>query len=173
MLYGTISQNLSGLASELDRKAIQPIVVAGANVDSSLVFNSAGLAASASPNTAVKTGGSTTYYIVDGVLGSIASGTNMAALVGTVVNATFNVFAFFVDRTGTLTSAMGAPGASLGAVTFPGTPLKTACIGFVIINPTGTGNFIGGTTAMADGTVVPNAVYISITGGMDASSLLG
>lgn len=37
----------------------------------------------------------------------------------------------------------------------------TAVFGYVIINPTGTGNFVGGTTALDDGTVVPNAVYVN------------
>lgn len=31
----------------------------------------------------------------------------------------------------------------------------------MIINPTGTGDFVGGTTALDDATVVPNAVYLN------------
>jgi hypothetical protein len=42
-------------------------------------------------------------------------------------------------------------------------------IGFVIINPTGTGPFVGGTTALDDATVVPNAVFVNVTGAFDPS----
>jgi hypothetical protein len=34
-------------------------------------------------------------------------------------------------------------------------------IGFVIVNPTGTGDFVGGTTDLDDATVAPNAVYVN------------
>lgn len=88
----------------------------------------------------------------------------MAALAGTVTNAKFNVFAFYVDAAGTLTSAMGTEGATLTAVVFPTVATTKAVIGFVIINPTGTGNFVGGTTALDDATVVPNAVYVNTPG---------
>jgi hypothetical protein len=97
----------------------------------------------------------------------------MPALSGTVVNATFNVFCFFVDSGGTVTSAMGTAGASLAAVQFPQFPVKKTMIGFVIINPTGTGNFVGGTTALDDATVVPNAVYVSPSGGFDPACTIG
>lgn len=99
--------------------------------------------------------------LVNGVLVSIAANTDMAALAGTVVNATFNVFVFSITSAGTLTTSMGTAGATLGAVVFPTVPADSAVIGFVIINPTGTGNFVGGTTALDDATVVPNAVYVN------------
>lgn len=92
---------------------------------------------------------------------------DMAALAGTVTAAKFNVFCFFIDSAGTLTSAMGTEGATLATVVFPTFPPGKACIGFVIINPTGTGNFVGGTTALDDGTVIPNAVYVNTLGGIN------
>jgi len=101
------------------------------------------------------------YAFANGVLLTKAADTDMAALSGTVTNAAFNVYAFYVDSGGTLTSAMGTEGASLAAIVFPAVPANKACIGFVIINPTGTGNFVGGTTALDDATVVPNAVYVN------------
>lgn len=117
---------------------------------------------------AIKTGGSALAKaatlckaLVNGVLVSIAANTDMAALSGTVVNATFNVYVFYVSSAGTLTSAMGTAGATLGAVVFPTTPADLAVVGFIIVNPTGTGNFVGGTTALDDGTVVPNVVYVN------------
>ncbi len=47
---------------------------------------------------------------------------------------------------------------------FPTVPTNEAVLGFVEINPTGSGNFVGGTTALDDGTVVPNAVYVNTIG---------
>lgn len=98
---------------------------------------------------------------VNGVLVSIAANTDMTALSGTVTNAKFNVYVFSVDSAGTLYTQMGTEGATLGAVVFPTIGSDRAVIGFVIINPTGTGNFVGGTTALDDATVVPNAVYVN------------
>jgi hypothetical protein len=46
-------------------------------------------------------------------------------------------------------------------------------VGFLIIHPSGTGNFVGGTTALDDATVVPNAVYVSPTGAFDPYAVTG
>ena len=82
-----------------------------------------------------------------------------------------NVFCFWVNAAGTTSVAMGTEGSTLGAVKFPDFPVGSAHIGFVIINPTGAGPFVGGTTALGDVTVVPNAVYISPLGSFDPSIL--
>lgn len=58
---------------------------------------------------------------------------------------------------------VGTEGASLGAVAFPAVA-DSEVVGVVIINPTGTGNFVGGTTPPDDSTVVPNAVYVNTVG---------
>lgn len=117
----------------------------------------------------VQSNAASTYLTVSATTGlpvlvTKATSTDMAALVGTVVNATFNVYCFFIDSAGVLTSSMGTAGATLAAVAFPTFPLNKACIGFVIINPTGTGNFVGGTTLLDDGTVTPNAVFVNTVG---------
>lgn len=126
---------------------------------------------------AIKAGGSAVVKvatlckaIVNGVLVSIAANTDCAALAGTVTNAKFNVFCFFVDNAGTLTTVMGQEGAALGSVVFPPIPKRKAMVGFLIINPTGTGNFVGGTTALDDVTVVPNAVYVNTIGAFDPTA---
>ena len=125
---------------------------------------------------AIKTGGSALakvgtlcYGINKGKPFSIAANTDMAALSGTVVNATFNVYVFDRDSAGTLTSAMGTAGATLAAVSFPARVQGKTRIGYVIINPTGTGDFVGGTTALDNGTVVPNAVYVNLIGASEHS----
>jgi hypothetical protein len=116
---------------------------------------------------AIKSGGSalaktvnTVYFTIDGVLCSKAAA-DMAALSGTVTNAKFNVFVFSVNAAGTLSAQMGTEAATLGGVVFPTVADGKAIIGFVIVNPTGTGNFVGGTTAIDDATVAPNAVYVN------------
>lgn len=123
------------------------------------VLNTGGLAIKTGGSALAKTA-STIYYLIDGVLCTKAAA-DMAALSGTVTNAKFNVFVFSVNAAGTLATQMGTEASTLGGVVFPAVADGYAPIGFVIINPTGTGNFVGGTTALDDGTVVPNAVYVN------------
>lgn len=140
---------------------------------STLPLSSAGLVIHGAASTLAKTGSAVFYAIANGVLQKVAAATDMPALAGTVTNATFNVFCFFIDSAGTVTSAMGTGGATLASVVFPQKPRKKALVGFIIINPTGTGDFVGGTTALDDATVVPNAAYVSPVCGFDPYALIG
>lgn len=135
------------------------------------IFNTGGLA--------IKAGGSALAKTVNAVKGIIngnlftKAAADMAALAGTVTNAKFNVFCFFVNAAGTLSTAMGTEGDTLADVVFPDYDNTTkAMIGFVVINPTGTGNFVGGTTALDDATVAPNAVYHDTVGVMDPVNMV-
>lgn len=130
----------------------------------SVTLTSPGLAIKAGASALVKTGAAATTLCVEGVLASIAAATDMPALSGTVVNATFNVFVFSQARDGTRYTTMGTAGATLAAVKFPNIPDNRTIIGFIVVNPTGTGNFVGGTTALDDATVVPNVVYNNSVG---------
>lgn len=112
------------------------------------------------------------YGLVDGKLVTLADNTDMAALSGTVAADLFNVYVFYVNSAGTLSSAMGTAAATLAGVKFPEKPIGRTVIGFVIINPTGTGDFVGGTTDLDDATVAPNAVYISALGPFDPTIAL-
>lgn len=127
------------------------------------ILNTGGLAIKAGGSAIVKTV-NTIKFLISGNLYSKAAG-DMAALSGTVVNGTFNAFYFFVSTAGTVTTVMGTAGATLADVVPPLASFdgSKACIGWVIINPTGTGNFVGGTTVLDDATVVPNAAYVDIT----------
>lgn len=154
----TITTSVGGLSDAGVRSAIGELQ--SAVVDQ--ILNSGALAIGTSATTAVKIV-TKIYAFVTGVLLSKAAATEVA-LSGTVVNATFNVFVLSIDNAATVTATMGTAGATIGAVVFPAIPADQAVIGFVIINPTGTGNFVGGTTALSDGTVVPNAVYINTVG---------
>lgn len=102
----------------------------------------------------------TITYQAEGKLATKAS-SDMAALSGTVTNAAFNVYAFSITLGGTLVTRMGLEGATLAAVKFPPIPEEEAVLGFVIINPTGTGAFVGGTTVLDDATVVPTASFVN------------
>lgn len=123
-----------------------------------LVLNSAGLTIGSSSKPKVKIA-NTTYALIDGVLAKKT--TAEITLTGTVVNATFNVWVLSMIADGTVTATAGTAGATIGAVVFPTVPASSVVIGFVIVNPTGTGNFVGGTTDLDDATVVPNAVYVN------------
>ncbi len=133
------------------------------------LYNTAGLVIKAGASALVKTGAAACHGIVKGVPFTIAAATDMPALAGTVVNATFNVYVFDQDSAGTRTTTMGTAGATYAAVVFPKKAREKTRIGYVIINPTGTGNFVGGTTALDDATVVPNAVYVNLIGASDPS----
>ena len=130
------------------------------------MFTSAGLAIKAGGSALAKAA-TACRGIVKGVPVLIAANTDMAALSGVVSNATFNVFVFDINSAGTLTTTMGTAGASYAAVKFPPKKKEQTRIGFVVINPTGTGNFTGGTTPLDDATVVPNAVYVNLMGAYD------
>jgi hypothetical protein len=101
------------------------------------------------------------YSVNDGALVLKASTDNLFTLAGSVTNAKFNVYVLTLTAAGGATARMGTEGATIGALLFPAIPAGEVVIGFVIINPTGSGNFVGGTTALTDATVVPNAVYVN------------
>jgi len=125
---------------------------------SSLVLNSAGLTIGSSSKPKVKIA-NTTYAYVEGVLASKT--TAEIVLSGTITNAKYNVYVLSMDSAGTVTAQMGTEASTLAGVVFPTVASGNAVIGFVIVHPSGTGNFVGGTTDLDDATVVPNAVYIN------------
>lgn len=135
--------------------------------DKGRAFSTAGLAIKAGSSAIVKAATAFRYITSAGFYNLSAANTDQAALVGSVTNAKFNVFVFsltFDGTTVTQVTRMGTEGATRGAVVFPTVPHTEVLIGFVEINPTGTGPFVGGTTALDDGTVVPNAVYVNLVG---------
>lgn len=121
------------------------------------VLNSAGLAIGTSkPKVLIA---NTARALIEGALASKT--TAEIVLSGTVTNAKFNVYVLSMTAAGVVSAAMGTEAATLAGVVFPTLADGSAMIGFVIVNPTGTGNFVGGTTDLDDGTVVPNAVYVN------------
>jgi hypothetical protein len=165
-MLGKISEHLQGVVDSSSRMALSNILRPLGDRHACRMLNSAALAGTA---VTVPSTGAVSYLLVANVLRTIGSSQALAALAGTVVNATFNVFLYLVNASGTLSTKIGLPGATLAAVRFPEIPEGLTVIGFTIINPTGTGDFVGGTTNFNDATVVPNAVHISIVGEFDPS----
>lgn len=165
-----LAQRTNEIADHFVRRSMRFMFSYLYDTISSVLLQSGALAINGAGNAAVKIGAAI-YATAQGVLVTKAANTVMAALVGTVTNAKFNVFCFFIDSAGVLTSSMGTQGATLGAVLWPVIPPNKAMIGFVIINPTGAGNFVGGTTALDDAGVVPNAVYINTLAGFDPTAV--
>lgn len=168
----TITRTIANWAGDNNRSALLKVLSAVGDRLSSQSLATAGLAIKTGGSAIVKTGAAAYYGIAGGVLVTKAAATDMTALAGTVANATFNVYAFYVDSAGTLTTTMGTAGATLARVVFPQTPIGKAMLGFIVVNPTGTGGFVGGTTALDDATVVPNVVYVNTVGAVDPTILV-
>lgn len=164
-----VSQQLSALTSGINKSALRPLLSGLVDRLSSQTLASAGLLIFGASSALAKTGGSATPAIANGVLLSIAASTSMAALVGTTAQNTFNVYAFFVDQVGALTSSMGAAGTTLSAVKFPPIPAGKAMIGFITVNPTSAA-FVGGTTALDAAST--NVVYVNTVGAFDPTLLV-
>ncbi len=171
-MIDTLTRWLGGLSNRGDADKLRQVLLPMADRTSTQCLASAALrikGGSASPT--VQTN-AVSHYCVQGVLVKIASGTDLTALSGTVTNAKFNAFVHFVDSAGTVTVAMGTEGATRAAVVLPPFPQGKAVIGITLVNPTGTGNFVGGTTNLDDATVAPNVEFINVVGDFDPTVLV-
>jgi hypothetical protein len=148
--FPNMQTELSALFDKLQRATVNSLLKVG-----SLAIH----AATANAKTTA-----TMYVMVDGVLISKAATDPLTTLVGTVTNAKFNVFVFSINVSGTVSVQMGTEAATLAGVVAPTVPDGQVAFGMVVVNPTGTGNFVGGTTALDDATVVPNAAFIDLAG---------
>jgi hypothetical protein len=172
-MKNTIANLLASVTPEMSRRFLKTVIYALGDRMSSHMLNTAGLVIKGAGETVAKTGAVPSYAVANGVLRTMAAALDMPALVGTVLADQFNVFVFSIDSAGVVTSKMGTEGASLATVVLPSPTEKVAMIGMIVINPTGTGNFVGGTTDLDDATVVPTAAYISFIGAGDPTILLG
>jgi hypothetical protein len=172
-MLAKLMQYINGIKAPDLVRAISTPLRHLANPMSSQCMTSAGLRIKGGSASAITQAHTAIYAIANGVLVTKAADTDMAALSGTVTNANFGGWAHYIDSAGTLTSLFLGQGATLAQVTFADQPLQKALIGLTLVNPTGTGNFVGGTTVLDDGTVVPNAVFINTQGAIDPTVLLG
>jgi hypothetical protein len=163
-MIDTITRFLSGVQIGLDKEALRPILNALGDRMSSQTLGSAALVIKAGVSTLAKTGASATSAIAGGTLRSIAAATDMGVLAGTTSINKFNVYAFFIDAAGTLTTLMGTEGTTLADVKFPPMPVGKAMVGFITVNPT-SAPFIGGTTALD--AAATNVVYVNTQGAFD------
>jgi hypothetical protein len=155
----TILDSVGGAVTDVDSLVTEANRVEDRS--KAVIFNTGGLAIGVGSKAKVLLA-NTIYAIAGGAL--LSKTTAEVTLSGTVTADMFNVYQVFVDAAGALTAAMGTEAATLAAVVFPSQPADKASVGFVIVNPTGTGNFVGGTTELDDATVVPNAVYVNTVG---------
>lgn len=133
-----------------------------------------GLAVKADGSLLVKAG-TAFRAIVDGKLVYKAANTDMPVLSGTVNIAQFNVFCFFIDSGGTMTSAMGREGADIASIVFPPIPKKKAMIGFIILEGGAANAFIGNdATSGVLGTTVTtyanSCIYVNTVGAFDPTA---
>lgn len=171
-MRNTITQFLTAVNDQIARRNLQTPMAAIGDRLSSKSLNSAGLVIKAGASPTVKTGATAYYAVCKGRIVLKAASTDMPSLVGVVPNGQFNVFAFFIDGAGTLTTVPGQAATTLVGVIQPEPQPGQAQLGFIIVNPTGTGPFTGGTTALDDATVVPNVVYINTIGAYDPTILV-
>ena len=164
--------SMADRAAALDLfKFLEPLT----NRYKSVTLSTAGFVIKAGGGVLVKTGAAVTHYIANGVKGRIAAATDMPALTGYVVaNATFNVFVFTVSSAGTTYVQMGTAGATEAAMKFPLLDQKRAILGMIIVNPAGTGDFTGNSTALDDVTVFSSGgvTYVSPVGMFDPGTIV-
>lgn len=170
-MQDTITRWLGAFGDLRERAALTTLLNTIGDRLSSQTLGSAALAIKAGSSALAKSGAAF-YATANGKIVTKPINTDMAALSGTVTNARFNVYCFFIDAGGVLTTLMGSEATTLAGVKFPPIPVGKAMIGFVVVNPTGTGNFVGGTTALDDATVVPNTAYVNTVGAFDPSVIL-
>jgi|GEM_PF-3148108 len=125
---------------------------------------SVGLVAQAGTNTKVKTT-NTVQYTIGGFAYTKAATDNFWVLDTTcnVTNAYWNGIWLGINAAGTAVFQAGTQATTQAGIVMPMPAATTCVLGYLTINPTGTGNFVGGTTPLNDGTVVPNAAYYDIT----------
>jgi len=124
------------------------------------IFNSAGLAIGSGSKKKILIA-NTVYGYIDGVFITKTTAELTLTTAHNVANAAYNVLIVSMNSAGTVTVTAGTAGATLAAVVAVKPPTGDVVLGFVIIHPSGTGGFVGGTTDLDDATVVPNAVYVN------------
>lgn len=171
MTMEKLNQRVNQLANQKDARNLNLILTGVYKRLGNVSLQSANLTKA---TTAQKIKSQADYYaFVGGILVKKATTDNLITLTtaSNCTNALFNVTVFTINSSGTITNRAGTQGASLAAMTWPVLPSDEAVFGILIINPTGTGNFVGGTTDLADATVVPNAVYLNPVGAGSFSAI--
>jgi len=169
-MQDTIARYLAAIPDSQMRRFVQIVINALADRYNSCMLGSAGIVIKGAGNIDAKTGATATAAIAGGTMLSIAAATNLVTFVGTTSQNKFNVYLWYIDAAGTITSAMGTEGAALANVVWPSPPQGKALIGGFTVNPT-TAPFVGGTTLLDAANT--NVVYFSPQGAFDPTVILG
>jgi hypothetical protein len=156
------------MSSQKDIQALRPIIEGLADLASCQSMISATIIPSVGAVT-TKMGSVAWYGIAQGRLVTIAATTVLPALVGTIAQNKFNVYCYYIDSAGTVTSAMGVEGTTKDLIKWPIRPTGKTLVGASMFNPT-TAAFIGGTT-LADAANT-NHVGLNALGAFDPSMVL-
>lgn len=163
-----IMRLLSARPAQPGGREMMVMLTAIADRLSSQALGSAGLAIVGAGNAAAMA--ATAFSAVaGGALRRVAASTAMTALSGVTAINTFNVYCFFIDSAGTLTTVMGTSATTLANVKFPDPVQGRAMIGFITVNPTA-GPFTGGTTLLDAANT--NVVYVNTQGAVDPTVLV-
>lgn len=166
-MIDTLTRYLENVKNLRDRHGLRGPLVTLVDRYSSQPLRTAGLVIKAGGGVLAKIGAADYYGVAQGVPVTIAAATDMPALTGLVITATFfNVACFFVDSASVVTVAFGTQGATLGALVWPPFPQGKALVGFLIITHSAT--FTGNTTPLDTATTV----YVSPVGPFDPSALV-
>jgi len=161
-----MTRYLSSVDSPSDQVPLRALFLPIVDRMSCQVHSTAGLVISGAAAATAKIGAADCQYIVQGYSRVITAATVMPALVGTITAASFNVFCFFADSAGTVTSAMGTEGTTRALLKFPPFPQGKTLVGYLVVTYAST--FTGGTTALDTATTV----YVSPLGSFDPSVLV-
>lgn len=164
----TVTRYINQLHDYRDKETLRPILEGMTDALSCQSMERAAIAASTGAVTC-KIGAVDWYGIAQGKLQKIAAATVLPALSGTIAQNTFNVYCFYVDAAGTVTSQMGTAGATKDLIKWPIRPVGKTLVGAAMFNPTSAA-FIGGTT-LADAANT-NIVGLNTMGAFDPSFLL-
>lgn len=167
-MIDTVTRYLNQIHDQRDLANLRPMIEGIADALSCQSMERAAIAASTGATTC-KIGATDWYGIAQGKLQKVAAATVLPALSGTIAQNTFNVYCFYIDSAGTITSQMGTAGATKDLIKFPVRPVGKTLIGAAMFNPTA-GAFVGGTTnADAANT---NIVGLNTMGAFDPTFLL-
>jgi len=107
-------------------------------------------------------------FTVAGVFYGLAATDNYWDLTGfNVTNGMYNLCLLCIDDAAAMQIGIGTEAALLADVVLPDTPADSCVVAMVEVNPTGVGNFVGGTSDLDDAGIVPNAVYTDLSGHPD------
>lgn len=166
-MLDTMTHYMEGLREVRWNRSVRACLSPLTDRMSSQPLTTAGLLIKAGGGTLAKTGAAAFYATAQGVPVTIAASTDMPALTGLVITATFfNVACFFVDSASVVTVAFGTQGATLGALKWPQFPTGKSLVGVLLITHSST--FTGGTTPLDTATTV----YISPLGPFDPTVLI-